>query len=102
MEGGGYARFAAHAASLGIPWAPWTADESCPQGGVQDDIVVQEPFTPWCDLENPIDPTDPTNPGDPGAAGEQGGGGCGCSGAELNGMFTVLMAGLVLRRSRRD
>lgn len=102
---GDYAPFAAHAAALGVPWTPWSADEACPQAGSTDDVVAQEPFTPWCDLldlTDPVDPVDPVGPVDPGVGGEQGGGGCGCNGAQLNGMFTLLMAGLVLRRSRRD
>lgn len=103
---GDYATFSDHAASLGLPWVPWSADEDCPQADATDDIIVQEPFTAWCDLDDvfpddPVDPdpVDPTDPADP----EQGGSseGCGCNNANLQSILIVFLAGMVVRRSRR-
>ncbi|MCK5799502.1 MAG: hypothetical protein KAI47_20065 [Deltaproteobacteria bacterium] len=50
--GGGYATFMAHAKKMGLDafWMPWSADETCPQAGVQDDVEITPAWTPYCDL----------------------------------------------------
>ncbi|MBT9560565.1 MAG: hypothetical protein IV100_31360 [Myxococcales bacterium] len=53
MEDGGYARWAAHAASMGVAaeWAPWSADETCPQAAtVTTDTLAESIATPYCTL----------------------------------------------------
>jgi len=99
----GYAPFEAHAASLGLPWGTWAADEDCPQAGNDDDVVIQAPHTDWCDLEEPEVPVDPPTP-TPVPEDEQHGG-CGCNDARLNGVWTTMMVGLVIgwkREPRHD
>lgn len=96
-----YAPFEAHAATLGIPWVPWSADETCPQAGATDDVVVQTPHTAWCDLEEPVVPVDPPTPTpDPDPGGESGSG-CGCNDARLNSVLYTFLAGIVVARKRR-
>lgn len=38
--GDGYDRWASHAATMGVEWVPWTADEACPWSDVAADTVL--------------------------------------------------------------
>jgi len=55
---GGYALFQEYAASTGRAdgWVPWSADESCPQADVLNDVEVEHAWTPWCSLGIEPDP----------------------------------------------
>ncbi len=73
MRDGGYAEFEAHAGTMNVNWAPWSADESCPQAAtVTTDTEATHGWTPWCELEslrsdnedNPPAGNDPFEPND--------------------------------------
>lgn len=65
-EEDGYARWAAHAAELGLGWNPWREDESCPQRDVASDTVTGRAGTPWCSRgEAPEPPAPPAEACDP-------------------------------------
>jgi len=51
-NGGGYEPFRqyAHDTGRGYLWVEWSADESCPQAGVSDDVEVNAPWTDFCDI----------------------------------------------------
>jgi len=50
---GGYQAFADYAAATERShlWKPWSADETCPQAGSIDDVVVAHEGAAWCDLD---------------------------------------------------
>jgi len=59
----GYARWAAHAAELGVAWNDWSEDESCSQRDVPSDTVdAERAATSWCELGAAPEPTEPTEP----------------------------------------
>lgn len=50
-KGGGYAAFKAFAVAngKGSQWVKWSADETCPQAGVLDDIEAEHAWTDYCE-----------------------------------------------------
>lgn len=59
MRDGGYDVFADHAESRGEGglWAPWSADESCPQqSSVTTDTEAEHDWTPYCELSGVAEP----------------------------------------------
>jgi hypothetical protein len=53
-ESGGYARWSAHAATLGqaAAWKAWNEDETCPQRDTVDDLVAASTAGDWCSLDS--------------------------------------------------
>ncbi len=53
-ENGGYERFKAFAAQTGRAhlWKEWSEDESCPQRGTQNDVLVPTAAADWCSIED--------------------------------------------------
>ncbi|MCB9592107.1 MAG: PPC domain-containing protein [Sandaracinaceae bacterium] len=59
-EADGYARWAAHAATMGVEWRAWTEDEACAQRDVPEDLVdAARAGSDWCSLGEPTTPTTP-------------------------------------------
>ena len=52
VKGGGYSVFKQHAEQTGKGhlWVPWSADETCPQSGVDNDTEQEHAATPLCDI----------------------------------------------------
>lgn len=48
--GGGYQKWADHAATLGKAWRAWSEDEACAQRGVADDTVLETAELAWCEI----------------------------------------------------
>jgi hypothetical protein len=49
---GGYDTFKAYAASVdrADEWVAWSADESCPQSGTDNDVIAEHGGASWCDV----------------------------------------------------
>ena len=52
VKDGGYPVFQQYAEQIGKGhlWVPWTADETCPQSGVENDTEKEHTWTPLCDI----------------------------------------------------
>ena len=52
VKDGGYPVFQQYAEQIGKGdlWVPWTADETCPQAGVENDTEQEHLWTPLCDI----------------------------------------------------
>jgi len=78
---GGFAVFQQYAEQIGLGalWVPWSADESCPQANVLDDLEVAHAWTPFCEIARDVlgipDPdTGGNNGGGDTGGGDTGGG----------------------------
>ncbi|MBX3273208.1 MAG: PPC domain-containing protein [Sandaracinaceae bacterium] len=59
-ETDGYARWAAHAATMGVEWRAWSEDEACSQRSVPEDTVdAARGGAAWCTLGAPSTPPPP-------------------------------------------
>ena len=64
VKDGGYPVFQQYAedAGKGHLWVPWSADETCPQSGVENDTEQSHAWTPLCDIAEHVfgdaDPAD--------------------------------------------
>ncbi len=56
VEDDGYDVFEAYAVDTGRGdiWVEWSADESCPQSGVENDTEMEHGWTEYCDVEDAI------------------------------------------------
>ena len=55
-QNGGYQTFSDHAQSIGqgAAWVPWSADETCPQANVANDLESTHGWTPFCEVSDAI------------------------------------------------
>ena len=56
MTDGGYEAFSdyAHSVGLGHQWKAWSADESCPQAHLSDDMMTGQTMTPLCEISEDV------------------------------------------------